>query len=195
MIVRTPWSPSASGGLNDRVIPWYEQHDVDLLRILTDRGTEYCGNREHHEYQLYLAIEDIDHTKTKARSPQTNGICERLHKTMQDEFYSIAFRKKIYTSIEQLQADLDAWLVTYNEQRPHPPAADRCCYGKTPMATFKDSIPMAHAKRLDDSSLEGVRVSEVRPWRKSRAEDQGVTQGVIEARTKDTRSGSLAAVR
>lgn len=96
--------------LNDRVIPWYERHDVDLLRILTDRGTEYCGNREHHEDQLYLAIEDIDHTKTKARSPQTNGVCERLHKTMQDEFYSIAFRQKISTSLEQLQADLDAWL-------------------------------------------------------------------------------------
>ncbi len=175
--------------LNDRVIPWYEQHDVDLLRILTDRGTEYCGNREHHEYQLYLAIEDIDHTKTKARSPQTNGICERLHKTMQDEFYSIAFRKKIYTSLEELQADLDAWLVTYNEQRPH---SGRYCYGKTPMATFKDSIPLAHAKRLDGSSLEGVRVSEAN---ESQAEDLGVTQGAIEARTKDTRSGSLAVAR
>ena len=67
--------------LNDRVIPWYEEQGVRLLRILTDRGTEYCGNREHHEYQLYLAIEDIDHSKTKARSPQTNGICERFHRT------------------------------------------------------------------------------------------------------------------
>ena len=99
---------TAADLLNDRVIPFFEEHDIPLLRILTDRGTEYCGNREHHEYQLYLAIEDIDHTKIKARSPQTNGICERLHKTMQDEFYAIAFRKKIYTSIEELQADLDA---------------------------------------------------------------------------------------
>ncbi len=175
--------------LNDRVIPWYEQHDVDLLRILTDRGTEYCGNREHHEYQLYLAIEDIDHTKTKARSPQTNGICERLHKTMQDEFYAIAFRKKIYTSIEQLQADLDAWLVTYNEQRPH---SGRYCYGKTPMATLKDSIPLAHAKRLDGSTLEGVGVSEAN---ESRAADLNVTQGEIEACTNHARNGSLGAVR
>src|SRR5512139_2709668 len=60
--------------LNDRVVPWYDEHDVKLLRILTDRGTEYCGNRETHEYQLYLAIEDIDHSKTKAKSPQTNGV-------------------------------------------------------------------------------------------------------------------------
>jgi len=85
----------AADMLNDRVVPWYEEHDVRLLRILTDRGTEYCGNRERHEYQLYLAIEDIDHSRTKARSPQTNGICERFHKTIQDEFYSVAFRKKI----------------------------------------------------------------------------------------------------
>jgi hypothetical protein len=52
--------------LNDRVLPLYEEHGIPLLRILTDRGTEYCGSPEHHEYQLYLAIEDIDHTKTKA---------------------------------------------------------------------------------------------------------------------------------
>ena len=58
-----------------------------MLRILTDRGTEYCGNRETHDYQLYLAVNDIDHTRTKARSPQTNGICERLHKTILQEFY------------------------------------------------------------------------------------------------------------
>jgi transposase InsO family protein len=75
--------------LNDRVIPFYEQYDIPLLRVLTDRGTEYCGSREHHEYQLYLAIEDIDHSRTKAKSPQTNGICERFHRTIQDEFYAV----------------------------------------------------------------------------------------------------------
>jgi transposase InsO family protein len=68
--------------LIDRVIPWYEEQGVRILRILTDRGTEYCGKREHHEYQLYLAIEDIDHSKTQARSPQSNGICERFHLTI-----------------------------------------------------------------------------------------------------------------
>ncbi|GAB3537243.1 hypothetical protein GCM10027443_29840 [Pontibacter brevis] len=101
---------------NDRVISLYEQHEIPLLRILTDRGTEYCGARERHEYQLYLAIEDIDHSRTKARSPQTNGICERFHKTMQDEFYAIAFRKKVYSGPEELQRDLDVWLGHYNRQ-------------------------------------------------------------------------------
>jgi transposase InsO family protein len=72
----------AADMLNDRVLPFYEEHDVPLLRVLTDRGTEYCGNRESHEYQLYLAVENIDHTRTRAKSPQTNGICERFHRTV-----------------------------------------------------------------------------------------------------------------
>ena len=80
--------------------------------MLTDRGTEYCGAREHHEYELYLAVENIDHSGTKARHPQSNGICERFHKTLQDEFYSTAFRKTLYTSLEPLQADLDLWWKT-----------------------------------------------------------------------------------
>ncbi len=91
----------AADMLNDRVLPFFEKHEIPLLRILTDRGTEYCGSREHHEYQLYLAIENIDHTKTKARSPQTNGICERFHKTILQEFYQVAFRKKIYKTLEE----------------------------------------------------------------------------------------------
>jgi transposase InsO family protein len=85
----------------------FDEHEVPLLRVLTYRGSEYCGNPERHEYQLYLAVEDIDHSKTKTKSPQTNGICERFHKTMLEEFYRVAFRKKLYRSIEQLQADLD----------------------------------------------------------------------------------------
>lgn len=72
--------------LNDRVMPVYEAHDIRLQRILTDRGTEYCGKKEDHAYQLCLAVEDIDHTRTKTKSPQTNGICERFHRTIQDEF-------------------------------------------------------------------------------------------------------------
>ena len=136
--------------LNDRVIPWFEQQDVRLLRILTDRGTEYCGKREHHEFQLYLTIEDIDHSRTKAKSPQSNGICERLHKTIQDEFYSVAFRKKIYASIEDLQTDLDSWLEHYNTERTH---SGKYCYGKTPLETFNQSKHLAKDKELDSYDL------------------------------------------
>jgi transposase InsO family protein len=131
--------------LNDRVIPFFDEHEIPLCRVLTDRGTEYCGNPEHHEYELYLAIEDIDHTRTKARSPQTNGICERFHKTVLDEFYRIAFRKRIYATIEQLQPDLDAWMTEYNEARPHQ---GRWCYGKTPMQTFLDTVLIAKEKSI-----------------------------------------------
>jgi len=138
--------------LNDRVLPLYEEHGIPLLRILTDRGTEYCGSREHHEYQLYLAIENIDHTKTKARSPQTNGICERFHKTVLQEFYQVAFRKKIYKTLEELQADLDLWIKQYNNERPH---SGKYCFGKTPMQTCLDSIPLAKEKMLD-STLQAV---------------------------------------
>ena len=134
--------------LNDRVVPFFEQHDIGLLRILTDRGTEYCGKREHHEYQLYLALEDIDHSKTKARRPQTNGICERLHKTMQDEFYAVAFRKKLYKNLDELQTDLDNWLSWYNNERTH---SGKYCYGKTPMDTFMESLPLAKEKKLDNN--------------------------------------------
>jgi transposase InsO family protein len=136
----------AADTLNDRVLPFFEEQGVSLLRVLTDRGSEYCGAIEHHEYQLYLALENIDHSKTKARHPQTNGICERFHRTMKDEFYSIAFRKKIYHSIEELQQDVDEWLLAYNHQRPH---SGRYCYGKTPMQTFGESKHLAEAKMLD----------------------------------------------
>ena len=132
--------------LNDRVLPFFEEQEVPLLRILTDRGTEYCGNREHHEYQLYLAVENIDHSRTKAYSPQTNGICERFHRTMQEEFYSIAFRKRLYSSLEDLQADVDTWLQQYNEQRPH---SGKYCFGKTPLQTFLDAKHLSHEKELD----------------------------------------------
>jgi len=119
--------------LNDRVLPFYEEHGVPLLRILTDRGTEYCGNREHHEYQLYLAVENIDHSKTKAYSPQTNGICERFHRTMQDEFYSVVFRKRLYHTLDELQSDVDLWLREYNDQRPH---SGKFCFGKNTSSDF-----------------------------------------------------------
>lgn len=132
--------------LNDRVVPFFEQYDLRLLRILTDRGTEYCGAKEHHEYELYLAVEDIDHTKIKAKSPQTNGICERFHRTIQNEFYAIAFRKKIYTSIEQLQTDLDEWMNKYNNERTH---SGKFCFGKTPMHTFLESSKLAKEHYLE----------------------------------------------
>jgi transposase InsO family protein len=133
--------------LNDKVIPFFEEHGIRLLRVLTDRGVEFCGNREKHEYELYLDIEDIEHTKTKVRHPQTNGICERFHQTIQNEFYAIAFRKKIYNSLEEMQKDLEVWLEHYNKERPH---SGKNCFGKTPMQTFQETIYLAKEKALEN---------------------------------------------
>jgi transposase InsO family protein len=133
--------------LNDRVLPFFENQQIPLLRVLTDRGTEFKGKPDHHMYELYLAIEGIEHSKTQVRHPQSNGICERLHRTMQDEFYAVAFRKKLYDSLESLQKDLDEWMEHYNQERPH---SGRYCYGKTPMQTFVESLPLAKQKLLDD---------------------------------------------
>ena len=139
--------------LNDRVVPFFEEQGIPLLRVLTDRGSEYCGNLEQHEYELYLTVEDIDHSKTKARHPQTNGICERFHKTMLDEFYRVAFRKKVYGSLEELQRDADVWIKEYNEERPH---SGRYCYGKTPWQTFQESKKMAEEKMLRRQQVSAV---------------------------------------
>jgi transposase InsO family protein len=136
---------TAADLLNDRVLPFFEEHGIVVSRVLTDRGTEYCGNPEHHEYELYLAVEDIDHTRTRTKSPQTNGICERFHKTMLDEFYRVAFRKKIYGTVAELQTDLDAWVSEYNHVRTHQ---GRWCFGKTPMQTFLDALPIAREKLI-----------------------------------------------
>ena len=136
---------TAADLLNDRVLPFYQSQDLPMLRILTDRGTEYCGKVEQHDYELYLAINDIDHTKTKAASPQTNGICERFHKTILQEFYQITFRKKLYSTLEELQADLDVWLKFYNTERTHQ---GKMCCGRTPLETLLDGKQIWADKNL-----------------------------------------------
>ena len=144
-------SLTAADMLNDRILPWYEEEGIPILRILTDRGTEYKGNIENHAYQLFLSIAGIEHSTTKAYSPQTNGICERFNKTMKQEFFEVAMRKKIYSSLEELQKDLDTWLDYYNNERPH---FGKFCYGKTPMQTFKDSKKLALEKNNEILYLE-----------------------------------------
>ena len=136
---------TAADLLNDRVVPFFEQHGIPLSRVLTDRGTEYCGAPDRHPYELYLAVEDIDHTRTKARNPQTNGICERFNKTLLDEFYRVTFRKRLYSTLDELQTDLDHFVEAYNTDRPHQ---GRWCYGKTPMQTFLASLALAKEKQI-----------------------------------------------
>lgn len=135
---------TAADLLNDKVLPFFAGHGMGVIRILTDRGTEYCGRPENHDYQLYMALNDIEHSKTKANHPQTNGICERFHKTILQEFYQVAFRRKIYQSIEELQHDLDEWIAYYNTTRTHQ---GKMCCGRTPMQTLID------AKEVGDDKI------------------------------------------
>ncbi len=136
---------TAADLLNDRVLPLFEEHGIPLTRILTDRGTEYCGAHDRHPYELYLAVNDIEHTRTKIKRPQTNGICERFQKTVLNEFYQVVLRRTLYPGLDALQRDLDQWTQEYNEARPHQ---GRWCYGKTPMQTFLDSVGLATEKQI-----------------------------------------------
>jgi transposase InsO family protein len=126
---------TAADMLNDKVLPFFEEQGMGVIRMLTDRGTEYCGNVEKHDYELFLGVCGIEHTKTKARHPQTNGICERFHKTILNEFYQVAFRRKLFPSLDSLQTDLDKWINEYNTERTHQ---GKMCCGRTPMATMLD---------------------------------------------------------
>ena len=145
-LYKTKTPITAADMLNDKVLPYYEEHNLPVLRILTDRGTEYCGRADRHDYQLFLAINDIEHTKTKVKSPQTNGICERFHKTILQEFYQVVFRKTLFESIEQLQKDLDEWIDTYNNDRSHQ---GKICEGRTPLQTLEDGKKIWKEKFLN----------------------------------------------
>lgn len=137
---------TAADLLNDRVLPFFEDQDVPILRVLTDRGTEYCGLPERHPYEVFLQYHEIEHTRTRARRPQSNGICESFHKTILNEFYRVTFRKKIYQTVEELQKDLDEWLEHYNNNRTHQ---GKRCQGRTPMETFTAGLDLARQKNLD----------------------------------------------
>lgn len=138
---------TAADILNDQVLPFFEGHDIPVLRVLTDRGTEYCGSPDKHPYELYLQLNEIEHTKTKVKSPQTNGICERVHQTILNEFYRVSFRKKVYSDLETLQIDLDEYMNHYNFDRTHQ---GKRCQGRTPMETFLDGKRFFEEKNLKE---------------------------------------------
>jgi len=134
-------SLTAADLMNDKVLPFYDEQGLGVLRILTDRGREYCGRVETHHYELFLHLNGIEHTKTKPRSPWTNGCVERLNQIIQEEFYKVAFRRKLYSSLEEIQADLDTFMATYNNDRTNQ---GRYCQGRTPTQTFVDGMELYH---------------------------------------------------
>lgn len=142
---------AASDLLNDRVLPFFDEHWMKVLRMLTDNGREYCGRMENHAYQLFLHLNDIEHTRIRVRHPQTNGAVERLNQTIQEEFYKVAFRKKLYHTIAEIQADLDEFMMWYNNDRTNQ---GRYCQGRTPMDTFLAGIDLYRQFVYDEEVIE-----------------------------------------
>ncbi len=124
---------TAADTMNDRVLPFFSSEGISIHAVLTDNGKEYKGKPQEHPYELFLALNDIEHRFTKVGTPRTNGFVERFNRTVLDEFFREAFRKKFYGSVEDLQKDLDKWLEHYNKERPHRGYRNQ---GRKPYETF-----------------------------------------------------------
>lgn len=72
-----------------------------MERILTDNGQEFCGRPLADPFELYLAVQQIEHRSAKVRSPQTNGFCERFHRILKEAFFSVALSKKVYGPLQE----------------------------------------------------------------------------------------------
>lgn len=138
---------TAADTLHHHVLPFSEEHGVAVEHLLTDNGREFCGRELQHPFELYLAISQVRHRRTEVRSPETNGFCERFHRTLKEEFFAVAFRKSFYESVEQLQADLDHYLNFYNRQRAHQGYRTQ---GRPPYQAFLDGV-----KHMQEKSLTG----------------------------------------
>ena len=124
--------------LNDKVLPFFEDHNIKIKTILSDNGREYCGRPDHHPFEIFLQLEEIEHRTTQVRRPQSNGIVERMHRTLLDEHFRIQGRIKFYESLEEMQSDLDEYLKNYNYERAHQ---GRNMNGRTPYQAFVDGLP------------------------------------------------------
>tara|TARA_R100001224_G_C4013214_1_gene146847 strand:+ start:157 stop:1209 length:1053 start_codon:yes stop_codon:yes gene_type:complete len=124
--------------LNNDVLPFFEAHNARINTVLSDNGREFCGRKDHHPYELFLQLEEIEHRTTRVRRPQSNGFVERLHRTLLDEHFRIQGRTKWYEALDEMQTDLDDYLVTYNTKRPHQ---GRNMKGMTPYTVFKKGLP------------------------------------------------------
>lgn len=139
--------------LYNEALPFYEETGISVSAILTDNGREFCGREMQHPFELFLAMSDIEHRRTKVRTPRTNGFVERFHRTVLDEFFRIKLRTTFYESVEALQADLDEWLLFYNQERPHLGYRNM---GKRPMDTLCQYLKQRQAKQGSPESKEPI---------------------------------------
>jgi transposase InsO family protein len=135
-VSKQPEAAAAAAVLHNDVLPFYDKLDLPVRAVLTDNGREFCGT-EQHPYELYLAHNDIEHRRTRVRTPRTNGFVERFNGTVLDEFFRVKLRDRFYETVEALQADLDAWLAHYNTARPH---LGYCNQGRRPIETITQFV-------------------------------------------------------
>jgi transposase InsO family protein len=128
---------------NDKVLPFFEEHHCPVVTVLSDNGREYCGRPDNHPFEIFLQLENIEHRTTPIRRPQSNGIVERLHRTLLDEHFRIKGRIKFYESLEEIQLDFDTYIQTYNHDRAHQ---GRNMNGRTPYQAFVEGIPTTSQK-------------------------------------------------
>jgi transposase InsO family protein len=133
--------------LYNDALPFYEERQIPVRAVLTDNGKEFCGT-DTHPYELFLALSEIEHRCTKVRSPRTNGFVERFHRTVLDEFFRVKLRTTLYEHLEGLQADLDAWLGYYNQERPHLGYRNM---GRRPIDTINDYLTARSTSDLSTS--------------------------------------------
>jgi transposase InsO family protein len=134
--------------LNDDVLPTFEAHEAKIAVVLSDNGREFCGRPDHHPYELFLQLEDIQHRTTRVKRPQSNGIVERFHRTLLDEHFRVEGRRTWFETIDEMQKVLDEYLVAYNTKRPHQ---GRGMNGRTPITVFKAGLPKPSPQRKEKS--------------------------------------------
>ena len=102
--------------------------DIPIESVLTDNGLEFTTHHasKNHSFERLLSELNVRHRLTKVRHPWTNGACERLNRTILEEFYQLAFRTRIYETFEQLNDDLQKYLRIYNYQRTHQGKRTNC---------------------------------------------------------------------
>jgi transposase InsO family protein len=123
--------------MNNDVLPAFEAQRAKIDAVLSDNGREFCGREDRHPYELFLQLEGIEHKRTRVNRPQSNGIVERLHRTLLDEHFRVEGRRTWFETIDEMQTVLDQYLVDYNTRRPHQ---GRGMNGRTPAKAFIDGI-------------------------------------------------------
>jgi transposase InsO family protein len=135
--------------MNNDVIPTFEAHGAKIDTVLSDNGREFCGRPDQHPYELFLQLEDIEHRTTRVKRPQSNGIVERLHRTLLDEHFRVEGRRTWFDTIDEMQAVLDGYLEGYNQRRPHQ---GRGMNGRTPAQAFTQGIRRPEQAKEDKTT-------------------------------------------